>query len=158
MNSFVDEMNYEKTIDLRATPDRVFQALTKEMDRWWTTRIEGSLMSVGDTVKADFPPSNGYWTFEATTLIAGERVELKCIDAYHVVAGQPAEIEKEWLGTMLCWRISANEDGARLHFVHQGLTPKLHCYDICHQGWDFFFATSLVAYLNEGAGMPHSAA
>ena len=52
MKSSVEEVNYERTIDVRATPDLVFRALTREMDRWWTTSVEGSLASVGETVKA----------------------------------------------------------------------------------------------------------
>ena len=109
-------------------------------------------------MKVEFPPNNGHWTFEALAMSPGALVELKCIDAFHVVAGQSAEIEKEWLDTTLRWRISADGDGARIQFEHHGLTPQLHCYDICHQGWDFFFATSLAAYLSEGTGMPHSSA
>lgn len=151
------QAHYEKTIDVHTTPDRVFLALTAQMNLWWTTHLQGSLESAGDTIKVEFPPNNGHWTFEATALSPGELVELKCIDAYHVVAGQPEDIEKEWLGTTLRWRISAKGHSAQVKFEHQGLTPKLHCYDICHQGWDLFFATSFAAYLNEGTGMPHSA-
>ncbi len=150
------QANYKKTINVQATPDHVFKALTTEMDRWWTTETDGSLSSIGGRIKVDFPPNNGHWTFEATALSPGEIVELKCIDAHHVVAGQPAEIEKEWLGTTLRWQIMAQGDTSYVKFEHQGLTPQLHCYDICNEGWGFFFATSFAAYLNEGTGMPHS--
>ena len=158
MNIAARNANYTKTIDVKKTPDRVFQAITSEMDRWWTTETEGELSSVGDTVRVDFPPNNGHWTFEATALTPGKTVELKCIDAHHVVAGQPAEIEKEWLGTTLRWNISAHDSGARVAFEHEGLTPALHCFDICNEGWGFFFATSFAAYLESGNGMPHAPA
>lgn len=157
MDTSAELANYKKTIDVAAGPDRVFQALTAEMDRWWTVTTEGVLKSVGDTVRVDFPPNNGHWAFSAEVMLPGEAVELKCIDAYHVVAGQPAEIEKEWLGTTLCWRISARAGGSRIEFEHKGLTPALHCYGICDEGWGYFFATSFAAYLNDGAGLPHSA-
>ncbi|MEP2473303.1 MAG: SRPBCC domain-containing protein [Paracoccaceae bacterium] len=156
MDTEVEVANYEKTIDVRATPDQVYRALTTEMNRWWTTQTEGSLISVGDKLKVDFPPNNGHWTFEATALSPGEIVELKCIDAHHVVAGQPAEIEKEWLGTRLRWQIAGYGGRSKVEFEHQGLTPKLHCYDICNEGWGYFFANSFAAYLNTGTGAPHS--
>ncbi len=157
MTEVAEYADYVKTIDVHATPEQAYRALTSEMDRWWSTHVEGALESVGDTIKVAFPPNNGHWTFEATVLSPGDVVELKCIDAYHIVAGQPAEIEKEWLGTTLRWNIAPAGNGARVYFEHKGLTPKLHCYDICDEGWNFFFGTSFAAYLNDGAGMPHSA-
>ena len=157
MEATAKRVNYEKTINVQANPEQVFHALTAQMALWWTTHTEGTLISVGDKIKVDFPPNNGHWTFEATTLVPDRVVELKCIDAHHVVAGQPTEIEEEWLGTELRWHISADGDGSKVAFEHVGLTPELHCYDICHEGWGFFFATSFAAHLNEGLGMPHSA-
>jgi len=158
MVTTANEANYENAVTVRAAPERVFVALTMEMHRWWTTHTDGSLERVGDTIRVDFPPNNGHWTFEATALSPREIVELTCIDALHVVAGQSAEIERDWLGTTLCWRICATGTGSRVHFEHRGLTPKLQCFDICHAGWNFFFARSLAAFLNEGTGMPHQAA
>lgn len=157
MTRTAEQANFVKTIDVRETPEKVFRALTHEMDRWWSTHVNGALDSLGAKIKVNFPPNNGHWTFKATALSQGKLVELKCIEAYHVVAGQPAEIEKEWLGTMLRWSISPNGEGTRIRFEHIGLTPALHCYEICDQGWNFFFGTSFPAYLNDGAGLPHSA-
>lgn len=148
--------NYKSTIDVRATPGKAYEALVREMSHWWSTEIEGSLDRTGQKVTVSFPPNNGAWTFEATKLVDGKLIELRCVDAYHVVAGQPAEIEKEWLDTTLRWVIVPHNDGARIMFEHKGLTPELFCFDICHEGWDFFFGRSLSAYLNDGTGLPHT--
>ena len=156
MNTIAKQANYTTEIDVQAGPDQVFRALTTEMDRWWTTQTEGSLISVGDTIKVDFPPNNGHWTFKARVLTPGQTVEIVCIDAFHVVAGQPEEIEKEWLGTTLRWKISPHGDMTKVAFEHEGLTPQLHCFEICNDGWGFFFGTSFAAYLNTGNGMPHT--
>ncbi|MGE0410330.1 MAG: hypothetical protein AB7P23_13870, partial [Amphiplicatus sp.] len=62
-----DDANYVKTIDVRATPDQAFRALTQEMDRRWSVHADGTIDAVGATIKVAFPPKNGHWTFDATT-------------------------------------------------------------------------------------------
>ena len=147
--------HYRKSIDVAAKPHTAYVAITQEMDRWWSTHVEGSIEA--HHVCVSFPPNNGHWCFETTQLIPGELVEAKCVDAHHVVSGQPREIEQEWLNTRLRWLISPHNGGARIHFEHEGLVPALLCYGICEEGWDFFFQQSLASYLNNGVGHPHGA-
>ena len=149
--------DYAKTLDVKAEPDQVYHALTQEMGRWWSFDVDGSTGEIGKTIRVNFPPNKSYWTFEASKLSKGQLVELTCVDAYHIFTGQPEGAEQEWLGTRLSWDLSPLGSGTRIRFEHQGLTPRLHCFDICQAGWDHFFVTSLAAYLNTGAGMPHSA-
>ena len=40
-----------------------------------------------------------------------------------------------------------------LYFRHQGLTPELECFDMCHEGWTHYLA-SLVSYVETGEGQP----
>ena len=117
MNIAARNANYTRTINTTASPERVFQALTGEMDRWWTTETEGALARVGDRIRVDFPPNNGHWVFQAVTLSAGACVELTCIDAHHVVAGQPAEIDKECPDLILMDWMLAGQSG--IDFVRQ---------------------------------------
>ena len=146
--------NYAKTITVAATPDQAYQALTAGFDQWWTTP-DRPILNVGDRAKFGFPPGITYWTFEATRLTPGERVELECIDALHIHDGQPKEIETEWLGTKAIWRIESHGDKTDIHFEHVGLKPSLICFGICQAGWDLFFVDSLKAYLDTGVGHPH---
>lgn len=105
----------------------------------------------------DFLKKNGYWTFKATRL-EPDHIELLCTEALHLHEGMPKAIEKEWLNTSLHWHIRPTENGCQIHFEHRGLTPQLHCYDICEGGWDMFFVDSLQAYLNTGIGKPYGLA
>lgn len=148
--------NYSRTITVAASPDEAFDALTTEFEQWWTTP-DKPIIEVGDRAKFSFPPGVSYWTFEATKLVPGNRVELKCVDARHVHEGQPREIEKEWLGTKAIWQIEARGNETAIHFEHVGLTPTLLCFGICEKGWDFFFVDSLKTYLDTGQGRPHGA-
>jgi len=146
--------HYTKTIAVAATPDQAYHALTAGFEHWWTTPDQ-PIADVGDRAKFGFPPGLSYWTFQATHLSPGERVELECTDAFHIHEGQPKETEKEWLGTKAVWRIEARGENTIIHFEHVGLKPSLHCFDICQAGWDLFFVDSLKSYLDTGVGKPH---
>jgi len=148
--------NYTSTITVAATPDQAFRALTTEFAQWWTTPDQ-PIAKVGDRAKFGFPPGRSYWTFEATELSPGERVELDCVDACHIHEGQPTQIETEWLGTKAIWRIEGRDKFTDIRFEHVGLNPTLLCFDICQAGWDLFFVDSLKAYLDTGVGKPHRA-
>ena len=43
-----------------------------------------------------------------------------------------------------------------LYFRHQGLTPELECFDMCHEGWTHYL-DSLVSYVETGQGQPQPA-
>jgi len=90
----------------------------------------------------------------ANSLIPDSSVELECIEAHHVHKGLPSSILNEWKGTRLTWKIEKQEDKTKITFVHDGLVPSLDCYEVCEQGWDYFFVNSLSAFLDTGKGMP----
>ena len=150
------QQNYQKTISVSASPEKVYQALTTGYDHWWTTTGGKSFNHVGDQIKFTFLPNTSYWTMEAKTLTPNKLVALECVDAFHIIMAKPNASQTEWLGTTMVWDIKAEGDKTTVHFTHHGLTPDLHCYDVCETGWDMFFVESLKAYLNTGVGSPHS--
>lgn len=152
----MNNQNYKQSITVKARPEDAYIALTSGIEHWWT-KPDKLIQKVGDQAKFSFSPNSTYWTFEATTLIPDERVELVCVDAKHIHEGIPQAIEKEWLNTKIVFEIEKIEDGSLIHFTHEGLNPSLLCYDVCEAGWNFFFFDSLLTYLNTGAGKPHQA-
>ncbi len=153
----MSQQNYQKTISVNASPEAVYLALTEGYDQWWTATHGKSFNTIGDQIKFTFPPNESYWTIEAKILTPGKLVELECVDAYHLIANKPDTSQTEWLGTKMIWKIEANAEQTKVHFVHDGLTPDLHCYEVCEAGWDMFFVESLKAYLDTGKGSPHTA-
>ena len=145
--------SYNGNIVVHVAPDRVYTALTCEIEKWWCP-VNKPVSEVGAIVKTTFAPNPTHWTFRANRLIPCERVELECIDANHVHDGAPEAIREEWLGTKLIWRIAPHKNGSRVSFVHEGLISSLLCYDICKAGWDHFAMGSLRKYLNSGVGYP----
>lgn len=145
--------SYERTIRTTASNADVHAALTTGIARWWTSDA-GTFEKPGDVAKFGFNGRRGYWAFRATALEA-DRVELECIEALHIHEGHSREIETEWLGTRAIWTMRETDEGTEIHFLHDGLTPDLLCFDICEVGWDMFFVDSLQAYLDTGTGKPH---
>jgi|GEM_PF-543329 len=148
--------NYARTIRVNASLDEAYRALTQGHSAWWTA-CEGRFRKAGDRIKFAFPPAVSYWTFEAVKLETGARVELECVEAYHKILDKPGAPTTEWLGSRVIWQIEtiAKKNGAAIHFEHDGLTPNLHCYEVCEAGWNLFFVDSLKTYLDTGAGKPH---
>lgn len=149
--------NFNRTIVTAADATAAYNAVTTGFEHWWT-KPEGVITQPGDRAKFTFPPGISYWTFEAITLEPYRYVELKCVEALHKHEGQPREIETEWLGTHVIWRIEEDGGKTAIHLDHVGLGPDLLCYDICRAGWDHFFMDSLKAYLDTGTGTPHEGA
>ncbi|MEL7538849.1 MAG: SRPBCC domain-containing protein [Pseudomonadota bacterium] len=152
----MSENHYHKQIRVAALPADAYRAITQEMASWWT-KPQGDLSEIGGVAKLTFPPQASYWTFKTTALAPNERVEFECVDAYHILTDKPESSTTEWLGTKLVFTLIPTGQGTTIEFDHVGLAPQLDCYDVCEEGWDFFFVNSLSAYLNSGVGKPHSA-
>lgn len=148
--------NYTRTISVRATPEAAYAALTTGFAHWWTVP-DKTIQRVGDQAKFMFPPGKSYWTLEAVRLKPGAHVETVCVDAHHLHDGLPPEVEKEWLDTRINWSIEGKDGYTDITVEHEGLVPSLNCYEVCEAGWDFFFVSSLKAYLDTGVGTPHHA-
>lgn len=80
-----------------------------------------------------------------------------------VIAARPWRVEwavdaaphtPEWAGTTIAFDLVAAGGGTEVHFLHDGLTPALECYDMCHGGWTHYLA-SLVRYVETGTGDPY---
>jgi len=143
--------SYAREIVVSATPGAAYRALTTGFDKWWTTGCN-PISKAGDRITFQFGATR--WVMRANRLMPDQFVELECIEANHVHEGLPSSILDEWEGTRLIWQIQKQGDKTRIAFVHDGLVPSLECYEVCEQGWDYFFVSSLKQYLESGKGSP----
>ncbi len=88
------------------------------------------------------------------SLVPNKSVELECVEANHIHSGLSSSILEEWKGTILRWEIDKLNEDTKIVFIHEGLAPSLDCYEVCEQGWSYFFAKSLKQYLDTGEGFP----
>ena len=126
-------------------PEAVVAALTTPggVSAWWGPTI-GSLAE-GDTFEVGFGSSRRIVIVAAW--VGPRHIEWKVKEAPHT---------PEWVGTTIVFDLAPADEGAELRFRHDGLTPRLECFDMCHEGWTHYLA-SLVAYVDTGEGHPYRA-
>lgn len=143
-----DDYIYE--IDLNATVDSVYDALTNGIPLWWTEQFEGSANREGSTFTVRFG-DRVFKTMNVKELSSNTRVVWSVMDAKLDVPG--VDDPTEWIGTTIVWDILRQEDHARVRLTHIGLQPVVSCYEVCADGWREFIA-SLKSYVETGAGSP----
>ncbi|MEE9429499.1 MAG: SRPBCC domain-containing protein [Melioribacteraceae bacterium] len=144
-------MDYKKSIVVKSTVELVFRALTKEIDKWWSS-AENSAAKEGLVFKVSFGEES-YWNFKVLELKKSEKIIWKCVESHqdHNLVG----MDEEWLNSKLYWRISEIDGKVKVDFLHEGLVSTGVCYDVCSSAWDFYIMESLKNYLETGKGKPN---
>ncbi|MBE7635516.1 hypothetical protein GUA87_01565 [Sneathiella sp. P13V-1] len=144
--------DYYTEFSTDAPIEEVFKCLTTGYGNWWTEPSH-SFQAVGDQSKFAFG-GESYWVFEAEEL-SPEHVRLKCTEAHLLLLDHPDEIDRDWLGSHLDWKMQSKPSGTLVKFNHEGLNDQLVCYDVCSRSWDHFLVDSLKSFLDTGVGKPH---
>lgn len=138
--------DYARELTLEAPVERVFDAVAtlEGLRGWWTARASGSAAK-GGTIRLEFEGMDEH------------------IDMRVLAAERPTEVAwsllehtslEEWTGTTVRFALTPRgKNACRLTFCHQGLSPKLACYEDCEAGWEHFL-DSLVSLVETGKGSP----
>ncbi|WP_144281978.1 SRPBCC family protein [Chryseobacterium echinoideorum] len=145
--------NYSNTIQLKATTDKVFNALTNEIPLWWTEMFEGSANREGSSFTVRFG-DNVYKTMCVEELVHNSNVVWYVEKSLIAVPG--LKKQTEWIDTTIVWEITEKGNSTELHLTHIGLNPNVECYDICTNGWQQF-TNSLKEFVETGKGNPYRA-
>jgi uncharacterized protein YndB with AHSA1/START domain len=126
-----------------ATPERVFNALTKqeEIVQWWSdeAQVKPEIGSIGEF---RFRPPAGVLQFEVAELNNGENVR------WISRQGPP-----QWAGTSVTWQLAPVPNGTRVTFTHDGFANIDAAYEQTRRNWQYFL-NSLKSYLETGKGTP----
>lgn len=140
--------SYTRTLSLDRTPQQVFDAVCN-VTAWWTINVEGSTRAVGDEFTVQF--GDVHLTKQLITeAVPGKRI-VWLVTESHLPWLKDME---EWKGTTIVFDIAAGPKGSQLTFTHDGLTPRVECFEQCEKGWDYFIGTSLLQFITEGMGLP----
>ena len=138
-------MNYSQNIKVSARSEKVFKAITSELNEWWG-RTDKSVSKIDDEFTTRF--GSAFWKFRAIEFIENEKITWECI------GGEP-EFNAEWIHTKIVWKLSEENENTIVQFLHDGLTPEVKCYNICAPTWDMFITESLKSFVETGEGKPH---
>jgi hypothetical protein len=147
-------MDFKKTINVKTSNEKVFKAITTDVNKWWGNVDNKMANKIGSEFSVFFE-ENTEWRFVISELREFSHVTWKCIYANHSFSGLKG-IKEEWLNSEIIFVCKVQKDNmVQLSFTHKGLTPDLNCYEICNAGWTHFIVNSLKQYLETGTGTPN---
>jgi uncharacterized protein YndB with AHSA1/START domain len=145
--------NFKKTIILQAADvEKVFDALTNSVNKWWTEMFEGISNQEGQTFTIRFG-ANVFKTMLVEEIVPNQKVIWHVTDS--LIDIPDLQNKTEWINTKIVWEMSSLSGQTFLHLTHFGLTPQVECYTICESGWHSF-TDSLSEFIITGVGKPFS--
>ncbi len=130
-------------VTIAASPDKVYQAITEEQARWWTSQAVAQ-PKVGSVGEFSFP-SGFVIKMEIANLEPGNKVD------WIVKQGRP-----EWLGTHVTWDLTPVDNGTKVRFGHRNFASAEGSLAGASYTWAWYL-TSLKDYVETGIGRPGQA-
>jgi len=144
-------LNYNISIDVDATIESAFAAVSHEIAKWWG-KVDKSAPILYEEFSVFFGKTE--WRFVIADYILNKKITWRCTKAKHF-DGDRTDIREEWLGTEINWQFTEKNKLVQISLLHNGLITELNCYEICESGWNIFVGTSLKQYLETGIGNPY---
>jgi hypothetical protein len=142
--------DYKKSIKINCSATTCFEALTQQVNLWWSDLIEGETNTLNAIFCVHFDKT--FKKMKVVEMIKNQMLVWECIDSYLDL--DSLKNKSEWNDTKIVWIIRPSEDAIVLDVTHVGLNASVGCYDACEKGWDYFVANSLVPFLENGSGQP----
>ncbi|MBY5932042.1 hypothetical protein KUV51_03440 [Tateyamaria omphalii] len=139
-------MDYTATITTCTPVEQVQRKIIDGLDTWWSNRVDRS--ATGFTVRFNA----SHVTFAIDPGATDTAFTWTGTDAHMII--EDVDDPTEWTGTRLLWHVAPAEGGSTVTLTHEGLTPKIACFDVCQRGWQHFFETSLRDHLNGQPAAP----
>jgi uncharacterized protein YndB with AHSA1/START domain len=146
----LEGQNFQHQLFVDASPEKVFESLTKRIPFWWTEMFEGASDNEGEFFTVRFG-SSVFKTMRVEELIRNKKVVWFVTDT--LIDIPELSNKMEWLNTKIVWELLAEDTNTQIRITHFGLNPNIECYEICSAGWRQF-CDSLKSYLEKGSGTP----
>ena len=126
--------DYTFSLESSDTSKNIFDTLLN-VRSWW-------IGLYSETIKGDTKKLNDEFTFSAgngvhyskqklVELIPDKKIVWLVTDSNLNFLEKP----NEWTGTKICFEISKKGNKSQITFTHQGLVPKIECYNSCSSAW-----------------------
>ncbi|UTX48576.1 SRPBCC domain-containing protein [Chryseobacterium sp. MA9] len=143
--------NYTTTIELKASAENIYEALSHQIPLWWSELFTGVSAQEGDVFTVRFG-DHIHKTISIKEAISNSRLIWSVDDS--LIAIPELKNQTEWIGTRIVWEMKQKENSSLLQLTHVGLNPTVECYTICSGGWNQFIG-SLKLFLETGTGNPY---
>ena len=140
------KQDFTTTLLVEKTSEEVFNDILNVRE-WWSGEIEGNSNKLDD----EFSYRVGAFHYSVQKIV--ELVPYSKV-VWLVKESNLSFIENksEWTGTKIIFDISTQKNKTKLTFIHQGLVPKIECYDGCSGAWSKIIQESLFSLITTGKG------
>lgn len=140
----MENKHFSTTILVDQAPAQVFEAINRPAD-WWPGTITGSSGKPGDEFAYRYEDVH-LSTQKVAEMVPYERV------VWLVTESQIRYVRDidEWTGTRIIFELSEQDGKTLLRFTHEGLTPRIECFDSCSTTWDKILRQGLHTLLATG--------
>jgi hypothetical protein len=138
--------DYTTTLSVDQTPEEVFNAIMNVRE-WWSGEIHGDTKKLND----EFTYKVGDVHFSKQKVV--ELIPQQKL-VWLVTQSNLSFIEdkSEWTGTKIVIDISVKNNKTKVAFTHEGLVPKVECYQACSGAWSQIINESLFSLITTGQG------
>ena len=148
LKNFV-EPNFASEILLNKDISTCFSAVKSNIAEWWSEDFSGSSEKIGDIFTVRF--GSTYKTMKMQSIIHNKQIIWECVDT--LIDIPELSQNTEWKDTTINWDFESGAKKTKIIVTHNGLTPKLDCYEVCEKGWDTFLL-SLKEFIENKNGNP----
>lgn len=143
--------DFTKTFHVEQSPTEIFEAI-KDVRSWWSglygEEFEGDSEKTGDEFSFHAGGGAHYSKQKLIELIPDKKIVWRVTDSNLTFLEKPGE----WTGTKICFNISKQGDKTEVRFTHEGLVPKIECYNECSNAWNQYlqqFLSPLISKVKE---------
>ncbi len=134
-------------ITANVTAEEAMEAISHVSD-WWAKDFTGNANKLNDEFTVKFGET--FVTFKITEIIPNTKVVWTVTNCYlHWLNDK-----REWTGTKVIFELTTENSQTIINFTHQGLLPRVECYNDCVKGWTGYITGSLLKLLTDGVGQP----
>lgn len=158
----MENQSFTTTLLVEQNPSQVFDAVV-DPTAWWSEEIVGGTSQIGDIFDYHFEDVHRT-KIRLIEVVPNQKVVWQVLENYFKpglfdvpVISDGFETDKaEWVDTRIIFEIGEKDGKTQLRFMHEGLTPDYHCYDICVSGWSHYINDSLFGLITTGKGQPNA--
>ncbi len=129
--------DFTSVVLLNADATTAFRIIN-EVTEWWTKDLKGNTKELGDEFSVQFGDVH-YSKQKLIEIIPNKKI------VWLVTEGDLNFVEnkQEWVNTQIRFELESVGDKTQLTFTHDGLNPKIECYNACSNAWTEYIQGSL---------------
>ena len=145
----MENKNYTSRIIVDKDVLTTFNAI-ENLRAWWSEEIRGNTDKLGETF---------FYHYKDVHLCKLKLIEqIPNKKLVYLITDNKFNFTKdksEWINTKLIFDIVKVGEQTKVTFIHDGLTPKYECYEVCNDAWTSYIQGSLKNLIETGTGKPN---